>query len=243
MEVSYEIKYHELEKDGWWFRARRDIILKFLSAARDAHILDIGCSGGALLRDLARAGFKNGYGIDVSERAIQQCKNAGFANVACVDARATGFPDNTFDVVIASDILEHIADENGALKEWRRIMKPSGIMFIFVPAHQYLWSNHDAANQHVKRYSRVALITSAQRNGLRVQRIGYWNFFLFFPTLGARLLQRVMRKKENSAKDQLYRLPALINEALFLLLKVENAAIARNLNVPIGVSLFCIGKK
>ena len=127
MEPIFESKYHLLEKNHWWFVSRRDIIftlLEQLKVGKEKKILDIGCSGGILIESLRDQGYINIHGIDISEKAIDVCKTRGINTVLVSPGEATNFSDNEFDVIIASDILEHIEDDNKALNEWYRILKP-----------------------------------------------------------------------------------------------------------------------
>ena len=77
MDISYELKHYDLEKNYWWFEARRDIIFKLIKDSninKKSKILDIGCAGGHLIRFLRNKGFINIFGIDNSERSVKICK-------------------------------------------------------------------------------------------------------------------------------------------------------------------------
>lgn len=240
MDTSYEIKYHEIESAGFWFRARRDVILRLLSRTpKNVSILDIGCSGGVLMRDLASAGFSNISGVDVSERAILRCQQRGLVNVQVADATDIGFPEATFDIVIASDILEHMTDEIGALCEWRRLLRPNGRLIVFVPAHRFLWSNHDIVNHHVKRYEKKEFKDLFLRLGFSVERFGYWNFLFFLPACIVYAARKILGEKEKEG-DRLSHTPWAVNSILFHVLKIENYFLTRGLRFPFGVSLFAV---
>src|SRR5207253_9325776 len=127
-------------------------------------ILDIGCAGGPLLLDLKNAGFYNLYGVDVSEKAAEVCKQRGLENVYVMDGHNPEFEENSFDVIIASDSLEHLQDDMLALKNWNRLLKPGGELYVFVPAFMYLWSKHDVVNQHFRRYTAVELKRKMEEN-------------------------------------------------------------------------------
>ena len=84
MDIDYEKKYHEVEKENWWFVSRRMYLLDLLrKAPKDGKILDVGCSSGIFLKDLEQMGFKieNLFGIDISDTAIENCKNNGIQNI------------------------------------------------------------------------------------------------------------------------------------------------------------------
>ncbi|MEW6722308.1 MAG: class I SAM-dependent methyltransferase, partial [Candidatus Micrarchaeota archaeon] len=100
MERDYSRRYLSLERDGWWFRARRDAILQLLRGSdRSSRILDIGCSGGELLRALGKAGFVGAQGIDNSRDAVSACRRNG-VRARLMDGSRTSFPEGSFDIVI-----------------------------------------------------------------------------------------------------------------------------------------------
>jgi len=237
MDKDYEMKHHALEEINWWFRARRDMIARLVhDLSKNARILDVGCAGGSLLKSLGELGFANSYGIDLSENAVKACHACGLGNVFHRSGEQTGFPDSHFDLVIASDVLEHIVDGEAVLQEWNRILRPGGRIIVFVPAFGFLWSGHDETVHHQRRYSKMALWQAARESGLEVSRLSYWNVALFFPTAAFRLLFK------DRKGDWLYRLPFLLNELLAAMVGFENL-ILLHCDSPVGVSLFIVAKK
>ena len=244
MDVLYASMYHKLEENHWWFLGRRDIIYKLIKAyRRDVDILEIGCSGGVLIEFLKRQGFTRLHGIDIDEKAIEICMRRGIKEVGVADAQETGFKDKQFDVLIASDVLEHIKDEDKALCEWHRILKPGGELIIFVPAFKFLWSNHDEVNHHYRRYSKSGLIKTLEKNGFKTEKVSYWNFSLFFPISLVRLSQKILSGKRKRVSDQLYELNTFANKTLAYMLKLENKFLSTGITLPVGVSLFIIERK
>ena len=113
MEKEFEEKYHQIEKNHFWFKARRKYIIQLLkSQPKHINILDIGCSSGLLLKELINIGFEpdNLFGIDISSIAIKNCKKNGLGNTSVMDAQCIEL-NKTFDVIIASDCLEHIEND------------------------------------------------------------------------------------------------------------------------------------
>ena len=160
MKKDYEAQYHLLEEDHYWFRGRRHVVHELvLKANRDpeCRILEIGCSGGPLIQQLHGDGYRHVTGIDISAEGIEQCRRRGLADTHVMDAQEMSFADGSFDVVTASDVLEHLADAPRAIREWRRLLKPGGTLIVFVPAFQFLWTEHDEANKHFRRYHRQEL--------------------------------------------------------------------------------------
>lgn len=243
MQRDYEKSYHDLEEHLWWFRARRELILALLQPfPRESHILEIGCSGGELLRDLARAGFSQTEGIDISPEAIAKARARGASQVREARGEATGAADASVDILIAADILEHIENEEAAVREWHRILKPGGTLIVMVPAFMALWSGHDLVNEHKRRYRKHRLNQVLAAGGFTIARSSYWNFTLFFPTLAVRLLPRLVGRKPQP-KAQLFALPRPLNALLLLLLRAENALLRAGLRFPFGVSVLTYAHK
>lgn len=240
MDKAYEAKYHDLEKTHWWFKGRRAIVRKLLQKIKQKEkLLEIGCSRGMFLQELPKE--IQATGIDISKEAIQQCKKQNITNVQLMDGGKTTFAKNTFDVLIASDVLEHIKEDGIALQNWQKILKPGGTLIVFVPACPFLWSKHDEVNHHYRRYTKKQLINQLQKAGLTVTRSSYWNFLLFFPTLVVRTLQHSIKSKTKTT-DNLQTTNIVFNTLFYLLLIIENTLL-KMVNYPIGVSVFAIGKK
>ena len=245
MDARYEEKYHALEEQHWWFRARRHMVYSLvqqLKLSPDAAILEVGCSAGPLLLQLQQAGYTNLTGIDLSETAIALGQERGLQTISIMDGATLSFPDAVFDLVIASDVLEHIKQDEKALQEWARVLKPDGKLIVFVPAFQHLWSGHDVINHHFRRYTRQQLKTIVAQAGLQVTRASYWNFSLYFPTWLVRKLQNQKTIVAGDEKDDLLQMPAIVNTALTNLVKMENKLL-KNVNYPVGVSVFVVAEK
>ncbi len=240
MDKEYEKQYHQAEQAHWWFVARREAIVRLLrSWPPDSRILDIGCSGGVLMRELMRRGFQDVTGIDFSREAIDTCTAAGIPNVFQMDAHRVTFPMQSFDVIISSDCLEHLERDGEALKNWYSMLKPGGVMILFVPAFQFLWSDHDVINHHYRRYTVSGLSRLLRSAGFRVIRRGYWNFLLFFPAALVRILRPASTHHPRSDLDNP---PRCVNGILKTVMKVENF-VFRHVSFPIGISAFVLSGK
>lgn len=244
MKVEYEQVYHALEDDHWWFRGRRDLMLQLLvHTPQDARIVEIGCSGGPLLAELSAHSFKNLWGVDISEEAIRVCRARGIENAIVADGATTALESGFFDVVISSDVLEHIADDRAALGEWYRLLRPGGMLVLFVPAHMFLWSPHDVANRHQRRYTRIELEQKVRDAGFVIERVSYWNMLLFFPIALVRFMLRMLPATSPQNSGQLHGTNRVINALLTRLLLLENAYLGSGHNFPFGVSLMVVARK
>lgn len=243
MKEAYEKKYHELEKNHFWHKARRKYILQLLKeSSKDLSILDIGCSSGILLNELVGIGYNanNLYGIDISPEAVQQSKENGIQNSFLMDAASIDLK-RKFDILIASDCLEHLENDEEGLGNWHKILNQDGLLLVFVPAFMALWNEHDIANMHYRRYTRKGLKKKLHESGFEVKKSSYWNFFLFPPILMIRLLSRLKSSKSQSQTGDLDKIPKL-NNLFFKLVSLENKLLSY-INLPFGVSTYCIAKR
>lgn len=235
-EDEYEIMYaHELRH--WWFRGRRRVLVdlvKDYAADNDGrlHILDCGCGTGG--NSNSYAPFGRVYGIEPDSGAVQLARRRGGA-VLC---RASGidlpFKADSFDVVVASDVLEHIDDDARAVREITRVLRPGGAFVFSVPAHPWLFGPHDAALFHRRRYVERGLRDLVEHAGLRIGRLSYWNSTLFPLYCVHRLLGRFWGSPSTHSDVQAP--PGVLNELLSSLLSVE-AALLRHFRLPWGLSL------
>jgi SAM-dependent methyltransferase len=242
MEIEYEKKYHEEETDNWWFVSRRRYLLDLLrDAPKDSLILDIGCSSGIFLTDLERLGFnkENLFGIDISEKAIENCKNNGIKNVFIMDAQNVTLSDK-FDIIVASDCLEHLRNDTKAIRNWYESLKMGGMLYVFVPAFQSLWSTHDEVNMHYRRYTNKELRDKLASEKLTILKSSYWNFSLFIPLYIFRKIDVILSR--NKKKEGQIIGGKMANVVLLQLLLFENLLL-KYVNFPFGVSTFCIAKK
>ena len=243
MEKDFEKKYHDVEINHWWFKSRRKYLLDLLKdVSKDSKILDIGCSSGIFLKDLESLGFKpeNLFGIDINDVAIENCKSNGLQNCFVMDAQNISLSEK-FDIIIASDCLEHLEDDKKALKNWKNLLKIGGQMYVFVPAFMSLWSYHDEVNMHYRRYTNVELKSKMQAENLEIQKASYWNFFLFLPVYGFRKVSAAFQKNKSGESDISIG-NSFVNTSLLKLIVFENKLL-KVMNFPFGVSTFCIAKR
>lgn len=242
MEETFETNYHKYETAHFWFKARRDFIIQLLNKTpKKSSVLDIGCSSGILLSQLNRNGFQsdNLYGVDISEKAINNCKKNGLNNVFVMDAENIDLKKK-FDIIIASDCLEHLKNDTKALENWRNLLSENGKLYIFVPAFKLLWSQHDVVNMHYRRYTRKQLSNELVQNKFTINRSGYWNFFLFFPALTYRITCRLFKKHKTPSGD--LKVIPIVNSIFKAVLKTENKLL-NFIDFPLGISTFCVAEK
>jgi SAM-dependent methyltransferase len=178
-------RMHALETDYWWFAGRRRIVATLLGEAAKGRgindLLDIGCGTGANL-PMLKSTAPRVVAMDFSPLALQFARtheeSAG-VSLMRADAQNLPFAESQFDAVTMLDVLEHLRDDHRALQEVRRVLRvPSaterGGAFVFsVPAYQNLWSAHDEALHHFRRYEFHALRRLLQDEGFAVEKLSF----------------------------------------------------------------------
>jgi SAM-dependent methyltransferase len=242
---TYEIEA-QLERTHWWFQGRRKILDRFLARldpplAPGARALDVGCGTGANGPVLAaRTAFSIGIDASTVPLGLHGTDERGHSARVRGDATALPFPDASFDLVMALDVLEHLDDDAAAARELRRVLRPDGALVIFVPALQLLWGLQDDVSHHRRRYHRGQLRDLVAGAGFRVERLTFFNSLLFPPILAARLLMRVRPPKNIKSENQVG--GALANTVLKTVFSAE-APLLDRFDFPVGVSLACLARR
>lgn len=166
-----------LEHTHWWYRERRAVLRRELRRlGRAGRALDIGAAGGGNTRVLVEEGW-DAAATDFCETAVEVARERGL-DVVRADARALPFTAGSVDLVTAFDVLEHIEEDDLVTTEIARVLAPGGHALIAVPCDMALWSAHDDAVGHVRRYERESLTVVVEKAGLEVERMWSWNVLL-----------------------------------------------------------------
>ncbi|MBI2037829.1 MAG: class I SAM-dependent methyltransferase [Candidatus Magasanikbacteria bacterium] len=242
MENAEYIKMGELEKKHWYFAAKRKFIdlaiKKYVKSGEPVKILDVGCGTGAVLEQMASNNFLVS-GIDMNDTALEYCRQKGFS-VEKGFADRMPYSAETFDIVFALDVLEHLDNPELAVKEVRRVLKPGGLFIVTVPAHQWLWSYHDESLHHKKRYNKSDLnaLLSADLNVLQNSWI---HGFILLPAIILRLLKNILGNK--NAGSDVKESSVFVNYAMSLVYFVELKVFKLLGTLPLGLSLLAVAKK
>ena len=172
----------ELDDRHWWYRGRRRIIraeLDRLALAPGARILDAGCGSGRTLEELVPYGEVQGIELDPVAAELAISRGRGEVRIGRLEELP--WEDAQFDLITCLDVIEHTPDDRVTLSELRRVSKPGAFLLVTVPAYQGLWSTHDVANHHYRRYSRGRLRAAADETGWRVRRMTSFNGLLLRP--------------------------------------------------------------
>lgn len=239
---EYKFMY-DMEERHWWFVSHRYLFLKLIGRLKlhTPSILDVGAGTGAKLQALNKLGRT--AGIDASMRALVFCKKRGLDNVVQGVAEKLPFEDRQFDILLYSDILEHLENPVEALKEGRRVLKDSGKIIITVPAFKLLWSQHDEALCHFRRYEKKTLLIDLKEAGLQPNKMSYLFFTSFFLVAPVRIIRRFTRRFNGKFKSDTTTLPpAALNWLLVQVFKLE-VLVASSVGLPFGTTLFAVVSK
>jgi len=243
MNISEYGEMYKLESFYWWFVARRRLLESLIEEISHEYnrprILDVGCGTGINFSVLAKYG--DTFSSDASEEALSFSKGRGIDGLVRSQGESLPFASSTFNIVTALDVLEHVDDDLKALDELLRVTKDGGVLVITVPAYGFLWSEHDEALHHRRRYAASELRNKLTNAGFEVERITYYITFLFFPILLVRFVQSVL-KKSIRAKTSHIILPGWLNSLLIAILGFERVLL-RRMNFPFGVSIVCLARK
>ncbi len=256
---EYE-RMHELETSYWWFVGRRGIVRTLLEdtvprlPSKALRLVDLGCGTGAnlpMLREVVGA-RGNVIGLDFSPLALQHAKSEvpGVQNLGLSQGDAMQLPlrDGCADCVTMLDVLEHLRDDRKALSEVERILKPGGALILTVPAYQHLWSAHDEALHHFRRYEKHELRARLREANLQVDKLSFAMSLLPPAAYIWRhlVLPHVPRRPRDARRHSqgavLPQLPPALNAAMIRLLELEGRVILKR-PLRFGTSLVAVAWK
>lgn len=243
MEVAEYKNIYENEEKHFFYRANHALFLSFVSDLRTKNrpplkILDAGCGTGLLAKKLEK--FGQVTGIDISSRAIYFSKKRG-VNVKKASVNKLPFESKTFDVVVSMDVIYHQkVDDEKALREFFRVLKPGGLLLLRVPAIHLLFSSHDRFVHARERYIKSKLFKKLTNAGFEVEKISYMNSILFFPALAKVAFEKITGARHSSSG--INRIPNILNQTIIVLSSVESL-ILKHFSLPFGIGLFAVAKK
>ena len=241
MTPEYADRYRALHDHHWWWRSRESLVLGWVDRLHRRsprrRILDVGCGDGLLFDRLARFGAVEGLEPDASLVRDPRWRPAIRHESMGPEFRAA----RPYDLVLMLDVLEHIADDLGALAAARRALAPGGHLLMTVPALPWLWSRHDEANEHHRRYLPRGLGRLLARAGFAVESIRYAFAWTVGPLLARRLLAPARGDAPGAGDYAVAIPPPALNRALTLLSRGEHAA-GRLVPWPIGGSLLAVAR-
>jgi SAM-dependent methyltransferase len=241
MERAVFDRMAELDQDHWWFVARRriltSVIRRIVRPKADAQILEIGCGTGHNLAMLGRFGRVAACELDDDARSIAAARSNCRVEPSSLPALAE-FGDERFDLIALLDVLEHIADDGNALAAIADRLAPGGSLLLTVPANPWMWSAHDVAHHHYRRYSKAELRAALDRAGFEIRTLSFFNTLLFPLVAAARIVGKLTNSQD--ADDRLP--PRPLNAVLRFVFEAE-AGLVGTVPLPFGVSLLAVASR
>lgn len=236
--------YLQSNNDHFWYKARReliDYILKKYSKNKNCKILEIGCGTGNLIPIISTHG--DYVGIEKNKNAYLEAQkyHKKIINKSIENLEIT----EKYDIICLFDVLEHIKDDHKAIEKVYSFLENSGIIIITIPAYNFLFSNHDIAMDHYRRYSKKNITKILRINKFKIIEMGYWNSLLFPIIAIIRIIKKVFSRtiKTKSFHSEIKTPPRIINKLIYNILKLENVLIKKNIKMPFGLSIYTIAKK
>jgi 2-polyprenyl-3-methyl-5-hydroxy-6-metoxy-1,4-benzoquinol methylase len=249
MDKRYYTEYYTLERGHWWFKIRAlildDFVKRNVGNAAPLKILNVGVATGSTSEMLNKYGQVTSveYDKDCCEFLRTELK----MEVINASVEDLPFDDNTYDLVCAFDVIEHVENEMLAVQEMKRVCKPSGIVFVSVPAFMVLWNHHDVVNHHHKRYTLPEIKKLfAHSNGNGKEHHGtYFNTLLFVPIFIYRRISKLFERTatpDDSGSDFGALKNGVLNTLFYNFFRLEVFWL-RVAKFPFGVSLMYSWKK
>jgi SAM-dependent methyltransferase len=230
----------EIDGAHWWFTGRRAIIAALIEAQAPlkpgARILEVGCGTGSNLALLQRYGIVDAIEPDDQARGLATARS-GIAVKSGLLPDGVALDDGGYDLIVLLDVLEHIPDDRATLAALRPKLAPGGRLLLTVPAMPWLWSAHDVAHHHQRRYTAKSLSAVVEATGYRIRHRTHFNSLLFPAVVAARFLNRL---RGHEGGDDAMPSPG-VNRLLAGLFASERWWVARR-RLPVGVSLALVAE-
>jgi SAM-dependent methyltransferase len=233
----------QFQNEHFWFRGRNELICSQLQRyfPQTGNLLEIGCGTGQVLQAIRQALPAARFcGTEIHSRGLAYAaKELPGVELLQIDARALPFAEE-FDVVCAFDVIEHVDDDVGVLRQLFQSCRAGGGIVLTVPQHRWLWSFRDELACHKRRYFRAELEAKVREAGFEVLRsTSFVTLLLPFMFL-SRLRQR---SPSDIDRDAEFRISKALNRFFLACSRLENSFIRFGASLPWGGSLMLLGRK
>ncbi len=249
MDKNFLIEYYTLEREHWWFKARMEILrthIQALNLSQPLKILNVGVASGAT--SLMLKEFGEVTSLEYDEHYVKYIRNS-LPEFEIDHGSILSLPYKTesFDLVCAFDVLEHVQDDVLSVAELKRVCKPEKTITITVPYLMLLWSQHDAVNHHLRRYTRkqVKSLFKTEGNIIFLSFFNCWLFPLiaFFRIISNFLPDNFLRKNNQAGSDFSVHQPKWLEHLFFRIMRSEKFFIKNKISLPIGLSILLSFRK
>jgi len=226
-----------VEKDHWWFQSKNAFVAHLLEKdpVGIKTILDAGCGTGLNLLFLKR--FGRCFGCDAVEKALKFCRQNQLDNLVRCDLEQIPFQNKKFDVITLLDVAEHVQNPATVFAQLRQQLNEDGKIIVTVPAFKFLWSQHDEALSHYRRYSKKELKNLLQDAGFEIEKIGYFFCLPFLLAAPVRIIKRIFHQSKEVKSDTVKLPPLLVNRFFKWLLRQE-IKLTDVVPLPFGTTLY-----
>lgn len=245
MEEGELDKMRAVESHHWWHAVLHGQVMRVLQMLPlQARVLDAGCGTGGMLTKLhCQRPDIDAHGTDIEEQAVRHCHGRGLSQTSVGGVEQLPFDDEVFDAVLSLDVLYHAeVNENQALAEMRRVLRPGGLLVMNLPAFECLRGSHDAAVCGVRRYRSCHVQRLLQLHSIGIVMSHHWNAWMFLPLLVWRRWSLLRMKKAGAITSDLRLPPSWLNGLLSGVGRMD-AWLCRMLHIPFGSSLFVVSQK
>lgn len=245
MQQQVYTAFSSLEDKHWWFIARRQYIKKIIShffSDKDVRFCEIGCGTGGNLPMLSAFGK-----LDAVEMNDEARATIDISKISNLNSLHAGYlPDDiplteSYDGVFTLDVIEHVEDDSSAVRAIKPLIKNNGYLVLTVPAYQWLWSSHDEANHHYRRYTKRKIERLLNDAGYTIEYSSYFNTLLFPLAAISRIVAELFKLSKNSDEYSL-KMPSRLTNTLFKNIFWLESYWAGRLKMPFGLSIIVVAK-
>lgn len=235
---------YSIEDNSFWFQHRNTILQNVISnySQKNDTIIDVGGGNGYVSAGLKSVGFQTVVLVEPMLLGALNARKRGLDHIFCgLFNHETVFPGKV-PAVGLFDVLEHIEDDEAFLKDIYTLLEKDGLVYITVPAYQYLYSGEDRRVGHYRRYNYKQLSSKLKNAGYKIKYGTYFFWFLPLPILVIRKWLNKAQTASDTAK-KIHVMPKIIDTIIKTVLSVENSMIKQHKSIPFGGSLLIVAQK
>lgn len=238
MEPRNEFEELRRDSESWWYVTRRKLLrkaaLQAVHGKREARLLDLGCNAQLEFEESATHRVCN---LQSSLKVLAFRQIEGDTNLVCSRIEELSLASNSFDAIVAGDVLQSVADDIVALREMRRVLKDGGLLCLTVPAYSFLWGEDDEVRGHQRRYTISELRRKLNNSGFHIQRASYFVASSFVPLVVGRAAKDLFHKSVTQHRD--YPRPSRLGNAGMSAVLDAERHLMHYVNLPFGTRVVC----
>jgi SAM-dependent methyltransferase len=233
------VRQSQVGDSNWWIAVRKSLFQRTfneMKISQPMRALEIGPGAGSNLEIFEDLGISDVHIADVDYTALEMCKTYGTTSGILLDASALPYSDESFDLILVGDVLEHVTNHEQAAREIVRVLKTGGRAIVTVPAFRVLWSEHDEQAGHQRRYRLHEFKKLFSELEIKIERCHYFNWVLFLPTL---ITKKIMTMVRPTTYVDATTVPSQLNSLLKLIFAFD-VRVSKTLHPPFGISIIVV---